>query len=107
VRGQLAPSDRDLMFQNGWLSTGNPACGTQRWERHGHHHLFVHNLGSATDELYDLQDSDAGNLGADPGQKRVCEEMGRRMYTLLQNDARWGYYRMAFHFQHYSSLKGA
>jgi arylsulfatase A-like enzyme len=107
VRRQTAPADRDLMFQNGWLSTGNPACGTQRWERDGRHHLFVHNLGSATDELYDLQDSDAGNLAADPGQKKVCEEMGQRLYALLQKDARWGYYRMAFRFQHYSSLKGA
>ena len=92
TKEQSGHGDRELMFQNGWLSTGNPACGTQRWEKDGRHHFFVHNLGSASDELYDLREPDPSNLASDPAQKKVCEEMGQRMYSLLEKDARWGYY---------------
>jgi arylsulfatase A-like enzyme len=105
LKEQSGLADRELMFQTGWLSTGNPACGTQRWERGGRHHFFVHNLGSASDELYDLTEPGAGNLAADPEHKKLQNEMGQRMYALLEKDVRWGCYRMAFRFQHYSDLQ--
>ncbi|MCC6362268.1 MAG: sulfatase-like hydrolase/transferase [Bryobacterales bacterium] len=107
VRGQAEAGDRDLLFQTGWLATGNPACGTERWERGGRHHFFVHNMGSTSDELYDLNDADAGSIAADPAQKKVLDEMAQRTYALLEKDARWSYYRLAFRFQHYTALEKA
>jgi len=97
-------ADRELVFQAGWLSTGNPACGTQRWEPGGRHHFYVHNLGSVSDELYDMTQPDAGNLSADPAHRQVLVEMIRRMYALLEEDPRWGNYRQAFRFQHYADV---
>lgn len=101
---QAKPADRELMFQAGWLATGNPACGTQRWEPDGRHHFFVHNLGSASDELYDLKDPDPRNLASEAEHKKVSAEMSQRMYALIEKDPRWGCYRLAFRFQHYAEL---
>ncbi|MCC6342704.1 MAG: sulfatase-like hydrolase/transferase [Bryobacterales bacterium] len=105
VRGEAEAGGRDLLFQTGWLATGNPAFGTERWERGGRHHFFVHNMGSTSDELYDLNDADAGSIAADPSQRKVLDEMAQRTYALLEKDDRWRYYRLAFRFQHYDALK--
>lgn len=105
LRNPAAQGDRDLVFQNGWLSTGNPACGTQRWERNGRHHFFVHNLGSVSDELYDLNDPDARNVAGEPQSQSLRREMSQRMFAILERDARWSGYRTAFRFQHYADLK--
>jgi arylsulfatase A-like enzyme len=106
LRGEAEPEDRELMFQTAWLDGGNPACGTQRWERGGRHHMIVHNLGSASDELYNLTDPDAGNLAALPEHNKIRLEMNQRLYGLLEKDPRWNHYRMAFRYQHYSELTG-
>lgn len=100
-------TDRELMFQAGWLTTGNPACATERWEPDGRHDFFVHNLGSASDELFNLRDPDAGNLAADAEHKRVSLEMAERLFALIRKDPRWSCYQQAFYFQHYADLKKA
>jgi arylsulfatase A-like enzyme len=104
LKGDPIPAGRELMFQTGWQITGNPACGIQRWEPNGHHHLFAYNLGSASDELYDLNDPDAQNLAQRPEHAEVRTEMARRMFELIRKDPRWGFYAAGFQMQHYFDL---
>ncbi|MCL5745863.1 MAG: sulfatase-like hydrolase/transferase, partial [Acidobacteria bacterium] len=105
LNGTASPADRELMFQAGWLATGNPACGTERWERDGRHHFFIYNLGSTSDELYDLKDPDTHNLAGNPEHEKVRLEMEERMYALIQKDARWNCYAQGFRLQHYFDLR--
>ena len=105
LKGGSLPASRDLMFQTGWQITGNPACGTVRWELDGRHHLFAYNLGSTTDELYDLNHPDPQNLAGKPEHESVRVEMVQRMFALIQKDPRWGCYRDGFLTARYSQIK--
>ena len=107
LKGGAPPSNRELMFQTGWQITGNPACGTQRWEPGGRHHMFVYNVGSAMDELYDLNDPDPQNLASKPEHAAVRSEMAQRMAALIRKDPRWGCYGAGFQMDHYSDIKRA
>jgi arylsulfatase A-like enzyme len=104
VTGAGRPADRELMFQAGWLATGNPACGTQRWEPGGRHHFFVYNLASTSDELYDLADPDPGNVASRPEHASALAEMTERMFALIQRDPRWSCYANGFRLPHYAQL---
>ena len=107
LKGAEMPPGRELMFQTGWQITGNPACGTERWEPNGRHHMFVYNVASATDELYDLNDPDPQNLAHRPEHKGVRSEMAQRMFELIRKDPRWGCYGAGFQMQHYSDIHPA
>ncbi|MBI4874805.1 MAG: sulfatase-like hydrolase/transferase [Acidobacteria bacterium] len=104
LKGGAPQAGRALMFQAGWQITGNPACGTQRWEPGGRHHMFVHNVASATDELYDMHDPDPQNLAHKPEHQAVRKEMAERLFALIRTDPRVGPYSAAFQMHHYSNL---
>lgn len=104
LKGGGPPASRGLMFQTGWQITGNPACGTAHWEPGGPAHLFAYNLGSAVDELYDLNDPDPRNLAGKPEHESARVAMARRMFDLIRTDPRWNCYMAGFHMRHYSEL---
>jgi arylsulfatase A-like enzyme len=84
--------DRDLIFSCGWHVGVNFACGIQRWDGHGSHHLYSYNASSNVDELYDLNAVEAENLSQEPGYASLRKEMINRLGTLLRDDPRWGGY---------------
>ena len=84
LKGGALPEGRELMFQTGWQITGNPACGTVRRRPDGSHHMYVYNVASATDELYDMNDPDPQNLAHRPEHQEVRVEMVRRMAELIR-----------------------
>ena len=92
LQGTAAPSDRDLIFSCGWHVGVNFACGIQRWDRNGSHHLYSYNASSQIDELYDLNAVEAENLAQEPAQAALRKEMIDRLGALLQSDERWGGY---------------
>jgi len=95
------------MFQAGWQITGNPACGTVRRRPDGSHHMYVYNVASATDELYDMNDPDPQNLAHQPEHREVRVEMVRRMAQLIRRDPRFGCYGAGFQMQHSAELNPA
>lgn len=91
--GTARPADRDMVFSSGWHIGVNFACGIQRWEGNGDHHLYVYNVSSAIDELYDLNAVEAENLAQEAQYAALKKEMINRLGRLLQSDPRWrGYW---------------
>ena len=107
LKGGALPEGRELMFQAGWQITGNPACGTVRRRRDGSCHMYVYNVASATDELYDMNDPDPQNLAHKPEHREVRGEMVRRMAELIRRDPRFGCYGNGFQMMHYAELNRA
>jgi hypothetical protein len=107
LKDDTLPEGRELMFQAGWQITGNPACGTVRRQPDGSSHMYVYNVASATDELYDMNDSDPQNLAHTPEHREVRIEMVRRMGELVRKDPRFRCYATGFQMQHYAELNPA
>ncbi len=104
LRGTAQPADRDLLFFGGWHVGVNFACGIQKWERDGAHHLFAYNTGSNVDELYDLNAVEAENLAFAPEHAGLRKEMIERLGAVLQRDPRWAGYWASFRIDHFSEL---
>ena len=92
MQGTARPADRDLIFSCGWHVGVNFACGVQRWDGKGNHHLYSYNASSKIDELYDLNAVEAENLAQQPEHAALRKEMIDRLGALLQSDVRWGGY---------------
>jgi|GEM_PF-593322 arylsulfatase A-like enzyme len=92
LQGTARSADRDLIFSCGWHVGVNFACGIQRWDGKGGHHLYSYNASSEVDELYDLNEVEAENLAQRPEYAALRKEMIDRLGFLLQSDARWGGY---------------
>lgn len=107
LKGGALPEGRELVFQSGWQITGNPACGTVRRQRDGSHHMYVYNVASATDELYDMNDPDPQNLAHRPEHQRVRVEMMRLMGDRIRRDPRFACYGAGFQMQYYAELNRA
>jgi hypothetical protein len=69
--------------------------------------MYVYNLASATDELYDMNDPDPQNLAHRPEHRETVAEMVRRMAGLIRSDARFGCYGNGFQMQHWGELNRA
>jgi arylsulfatase A-like enzyme len=104
LQGTVAPSDRDLIFSCGWHVGVNFACGIQRWDRNGTHHLYSYNPSSKIDELYDLNAVEAENLAQQPAHAALRKEMIDRLGALLQSDDRWGGYWSPFRVDEFFEL---
>ena len=96
LKGTARPADRDLIFSCGWHVGVNFACGVQRWDGQGNHHLYSYNTSSRIDELYDMNAVEAENLAQQPEHEALRKEMIDRLGALLQSDARWGGYWSPF-----------
>jgi arylsulfatase A-like enzyme len=107
LKGDTLPEGRQLMFQAGWQITGNPACGTVRRQPDGSSHMYVYNVASATDELYDMNDPDPQNLAHRTEHQQVRIEMVRRLGELIRKDPRFRCYGTGFQMQHYAELNPA
>jgi arylsulfatase A-like enzyme len=107
LKGGALAAGRGLVFQSGWQITGNPACGTVERRPDGSSHMYVYNLASATDELYDMNDPDPQNLAHRPEHRETVAEMVRRMAGLIRSDARFGCYGNGFQMQHWGELNRA
>jgi arylsulfatase A-like enzyme len=94
--GSATPADRDLIFSCGWHVGVNFACGIQKWDEKGNHHLYSYNASSRIDELYDLNAVEAENLAQQPEHAALRIEMIDRLGALLQSDERWGGYWSPF-----------
>lgn len=92
LRQTARPADRDLIFSCGWHPGVNFACGIQRWDGKGNHHLYSYNASSSIDELYDLNAVEAENLAQEPQHAALRKEMVDRLGALVQSDERWGGY---------------
>lgn len=90
MQGGTARADRDMIFSCGWHVGVNFACGIQRWDGKGNHHLYSFNVSSRIDELYDLNTVEAENLIREPQHAGLKREMIERLGALLQSDLRWG-----------------
>ena len=97
------PASRDFLFECGWHTGVNFACGMQRLER-GEHHLYSYNLSSEVDELYDLRQVDGGNLARDREHSAVYREMVERLGAFLERDPRWIGYWHSFRVDRYHEL---
>lgn len=104
LNGTAVPADRELFFKCGWHVGINFACGVQKWERTGAHHLYSYNLSSPDDELYDLAAVDAENLASKPENAKLHLEMINRLGAFLERDARYIGYRDSFRIDHYFDL---
>ncbi len=104
LNGSAAAADRELLFECGWHVGVNFACGFQRWEPGGDHHLYTYNLSSTVDELYDLTAVDAENLARRPGHAKLHAEMVQRLGAFLERDPRWIGYWHSFSVDHYLEL---
>ena len=92
LQGTARPADRDLIFSCGWHVGVNFACGIQRWDGKGNHHLYAYNASSRIDELYDLNAVEAENLAQQPEHAALRKEMIDRLGALIQSGERWGGY---------------
>lgn len=99
-----APADRDLIFSCGWHVGVNFACGIQRWDGKGNHHLYSYNASSHIDELYDLNAVEAENLAQDPHHAGLRTEMIERLGALLRSDPRWGGFWMSYRLKRFFEL---
>ena len=104
LRGETEGGDRELLFECGWHVGVNFACGFQRWSPSGAHHLYVYNLSSTIDELYDLRSDDPDNLAAKAEHGAVRREMIERLANFLQRDARWIGYWHSFRIDRFHEL---
>ena len=96
LAGSAKPADRDLIFSCGWHVGVNFACGIQKWDGKGNHHLYSYNASSRVDELYDLNAVEAENLAQQPEHAVLRKEMIDRLGALLRSDERWGGYWSPF-----------
>jgi arylsulfatase A-like enzyme len=103
--GTAKAADRDLIFSCGWHVGVNFACGIQRWDGKGSHHLYVYNASSEIDELYDLNAIEAENLAQRPECAALRKEMAERLGSLLQADSRWAAYWASFRLDHFSDVR--
>ncbi len=92
IHKEASPADRDLIFSSGWHVGINFACGMQRWDGKGNHHLYAYNPSSHIDELYDLNATEAENMAQDQHHATLKAEMVERLGALLQSDPRWAGY---------------
>lgn len=104
LQGTLRPADRDLIFSCGWHVGVNFACGIQRWDGSGSHHLYSYNPSSDIDELYDLNAVEAENLAQEPQYAALRNEMIDRLGTLLQSDPRWSGYWLSYRLDKFFDL---
>lgn len=104
MRGDAPPTDRDLIFSCGWHVGVNFACGMQRWDDKGNHHLYAYNASSRIDELYDLNAVEAENLAQQPQHASIRSEMIDRLGSFLQSDPRWGGFWTPFRLDNFSQL---
>jgi arylsulfatase A-like enzyme len=104
LQGKPPAEDRDLLFECGWHTGVNFACGTQARERDGRHFLYTYNLSSDIDELYDLNAVDAENLAANPEYAAQHKQMAARLGAFLEKDPRWIGYWHSFRIDHYFDL---
>jgi len=104
LQGAARPADRDLIFSCGWHVGVNFACGIQRWDGKGNHHLYSYNASSKIDELYDLNAVEAENLAQEPEHAALRKEMIDRLGALLQADERWGGYWSPYRVQEFFEL---
>jgi len=104
LQGTARPADRDLIFSCGWHVGVNFACGIQRWDGKGNHHLYSYNASSKVDELYDLNAVEAENLAQEPEHAALRKEMIDRLGALLQADERWGGYWSPYRVQKFFEL---
>lgn len=102
--GTGSPTDRDFLFECGWHVGVNFACGIQRWQSNGNHHLYTYNLSSTVDELYDLNSIDPANLAQSPEHAKLHAEMIQKLGTILEKDPRWLGYWHSFRLDHYFDL---
>lgn len=98
------PADRDLIFSCGWHVGVNFACGIQRWDGKGNHHLYSYNTSSCIDELYDLNAVEAENLAQDPQNASLKTEMTERLGALLRSDSRWGGFWASYRLEKFFEL---
>lgn len=103
LTGTSEPGDRDFIFECGWHTGVNFACGIQHWSPAAHY-LYSYNLSSTIDELYDLRDEDAENLASRRAYAKLHQEMIRRLGAVLAADARWRGYWHSFRVDHYAEL---
>ncbi len=104
INGQEQAADRELLFECGWHVGVNFACGIQRWEKSGRHHIYSYNLSSTVDELYDATSVDAANLAPVAEFSKVRQEMIGRLGAILKRDPRWLGYWSTFRIDHYFDL---
>lgn len=99
-----APHDREFLFECGWHTGVNFACGIQHWDAKGGHWLYSYNLSSSVDELYDLHSTDARNLAGKAEHAQTHRDMIRRLGAFLEKDPRWIGYWHSFRVDHYFDL---
>jgi arylsulfatase A-like enzyme len=104
LNGSATLSDSEVLFECGWHTGVNFACGIQRWRRNGEQHLYTYNLSSTVDELYDMTSTDAVNLAQKPEHKKLHTEMVQRLGAFLEKDPRWLGYWHSFRTDHYWDL---
>jgi len=104
LQGVATPSDRDFLFECGWHTGVNFACGIQRRTAAGERYLYSYNLSSTVDELYDLTTIDAENLALRPEHKQLRMEMIQRLGAVLESDPRWIGYWHSFRVDHFFDL---
>jgi arylsulfatase A-like enzyme len=103
IRNNQAPPDRDFLFECGWHTGVNFACGMQA-RLNGRHFLYSYNTSSEIDELYDLDSADAENLAANPEYAAIHKQMVARLGAFLEKDPRWIGYWHSFRVDHYFDL---
>jgi len=101
LRGTATRGDCELLIDCGWHVGVNFPCAIQRWVPGGAHHLYIYNLSSTVDELYDLNTVDAENLA---GDRALHKEMVAGMGAFLARDPRWIGYWHSFRIDHYFDL---
>jgi arylsulfatase A-like enzyme len=97
-------SDRDFLFECGTHVGVNFACGIQSWQGDGQHYLYSYNASSDIDELYDMNETDAVNLTADPKHAATRKRMIDRLGAAIARDPRWLIYWSSFRLDHYFDL---
>jgi len=96
IRAERSAREQDFIFEAGWHLAPNPAVAMQRRFPDGRHFLYVYNLTSDQDELYDLSDLTYPNLSGDEAFEDVRVAMIRRLGAFLAADPRWRCYWHAF-----------
>jgi arylsulfatase A-like enzyme len=104
LQGTAKPAERHLIFSCGWHVGVNFACGIQRWDANGNHHLYAYNASSNIDELYDLNAVEAENLAQETQYAAVKTEMIKRLGEALQSDPRWSGYWPSFRLDKFFDL---
>ncbi len=100
----IEPADRDLIFSCGWHVGVNFACGIQRWDGKGNHHLYSYNVSSQIDELYDLNAIEAENLAQDGQYAYLKSEMIERLGASLRSDQRWSGFWSSYRLRNFFQL---